>query len=268
MEIKKATIIILTYHVENLILCIPQLKFLNFDFNLLVHNDNPKYEISPMAVKQYGYDGVIHVINETENQGMLKSRMKCLDYIIDNPELESEYVIFSDDDDLLFNVQIPSGYRKIIYKVMPIVKVADWVKFYNNGFPNFPLCSTYSKIKENYGVSGNAYNFKMLLDYYLYLKDFMPMLKATMGTDIINAGEDDIFDGLYYLFAKHHYPDEKFALKRGEVLTGWNLIESPTNRYGIGDSRYSDEESSKEKEKDFLIRYEILKNIFISTFKG
>lgn len=231
----KVNLVILTYHIDNLVISTKNLNYLPYELNIIIHNDNPDVTLDPELSKMGNiYRNGAILINEPFNQGMLKSRLRCIPFL----DRTNEFTIFLDDDDILLPVEFESSYSpKQIINISKITKVNELVNYLiNNKIP-------FSTIEERYGVSGNIYNTEYLIEWYGVLCRFMPTIKDIFGTDIINAGEDDIFDRLSYEYFHHKYSGS-YATKLDQTGMIWNQIESPLGRYSIVDSRYGDQNLS------------------------
>ena len=118
-------IIYLTYKINNLKYSLPALKYLNYNFNLIIHNDNPEIELTKewllenCELDEIKYN-TLTILNESENVGMLFSRINSF-----NSVENSEYTMFMDDDDYLLVRDLPefddhSWYRYNIVGVKAI----------------------------------------------------------------------------------------------------------------------------------------------------
>lgn len=96
------TIIITTFYPQNLRMSLTRLKWLNFDFNLIIHNDNPDISLTRKMVKEYGYDGAVIILNEEKNQGCYLSRINSIKYMLTYLKNTTHFIFCDDDDILLF----------------------------------------------------------------------------------------------------------------------------------------------------------------------
>ena len=96
----KINLVILTYNLENLKLSLPRLNLIDLDYNIIIHNDNPEVTLDESHVECIKDRGPIKLLNESENQGMFMSRIRCIDYLSD----DAKWTMYLDDDDLLFEV--------------------------------------------------------------------------------------------------------------------------------------------------------------------
>lgn len=100
-------IIYITYHIDNLKFSLEALQHLNYDFNLIIHNDNPsvilteEWLLENCQLYKIKYNKLT-ILNEDKNVGMLFSRINSF-RAIEN----SEYTMFMDDDDYLLVRDLP-----------------------------------------------------------------------------------------------------------------------------------------------------------------
>lgn len=97
-------IIILTYHPANLRISLSRLRWLDFDFFLLVHNDNPLHQLSSSDLFNYGLPDNIpfKILNEKKNLGCFDSRLESVRYLIENYKDVTHFMFCDDDDTLLY----------------------------------------------------------------------------------------------------------------------------------------------------------------------
>lgn len=100
-------IIYITYHIDNLKFSLKALQDLNYDFNLIIHNDNPEIKLTKewllenCELNKIPYKKLT-ILNEDENVGMLFSRINAFKSIENQ-----EYTLFMDDDDYLLVKDLP-----------------------------------------------------------------------------------------------------------------------------------------------------------------
>lgn len=258
METPKFTVIVTTYHLDNLIISLRSIDKLDHEFNLLIHNDNPKNIVTKELLQEYIPLKSPVIINQKVNQGLLKSRLECIKYLKDHQEFKTEYFIFVDDDDMLVDLDHTVTYKKVTTDVLIISYISDLLRCISNKV-EFNRLRKYNR-EPCYGIRGNYFKTDNFIKFYEYLIGFLPTLYEVMGSDHINAGEDDILDGLYYLFEKHKNPLEKFTIRNNKITYLWNLIESPIDRYEFRDSRYSD--NSEFSRDDLVSKINLVKDKF------
>ncbi len=95
-----------TFNTEFLRISIPQLAKIKSPIFLILHNDNPTKKVSTRDIRKFGYRGKLIILNATENIGPMRSRLKIL-AAARNANINSDWFIFVDDDDLLMNVDVP-----------------------------------------------------------------------------------------------------------------------------------------------------------------
>lgn len=105
---KKANLVIglTTFNNEMLRISVPALGKFAQKFTLVIHNDNPVTTVSRRQIRRMGYCGDLHIINSTQNVGLMRSRMAIVQEIR-NIGINPDWFIFCDDDDILVNIDMP-----------------------------------------------------------------------------------------------------------------------------------------------------------------
>lgn len=109
-------IIYITYHIDNLKFSLKALQDLNYEFNLVIHNDNPNVKLTKeWLLENCELDKIkynkLTILNEDKNVGMLFSRINSF-RAIEN----SEYTLFMDDDDYLLIKELPNFTDYVYYR--------------------------------------------------------------------------------------------------------------------------------------------------------
>ena len=105
---KKANLVIglTTFNNEMLRISVPALGKFAQKFTLVIHNDNPVTTVSRRQIRRMGYCGDLHIINSTQNVGLMRSRMAIVQEIR-NIGINPDWFVFCDDDDILVNIDMP-----------------------------------------------------------------------------------------------------------------------------------------------------------------
>lgn len=140
-----------TYHINNLKYSLKALQQLNYEFNLIIHNDNPNIILTQQWLTEHcelnkiKYNNLT-IINESVNVGMLFSRINSFRSI----DQHSEYTMFMDDDDYLLITDLPefedfSWYR---YNMVNLYKMEDFEEVFSkqeNGYISFNIGASFWK---------------------------------------------------------------------------------------------------------------------------
>lgn len=109
-------IIYITYYIDNLKFSLKALQDLNYEFNLIIHNDNPGIKLTKewllenCELNKINYNELT-ILNEDINVGMLFSRINSF-RAVEN----SEYTLFMDDDDYLLVKELPEFTDYVYYR--------------------------------------------------------------------------------------------------------------------------------------------------------
>lgn len=95
-----------TYYHENLGISVPALARFGGDIVLVIHNDNPDVKLSRRLVRRLGYRGALHIINTSNNVGLLGARLAILGYVR-SKRINADWFMFADDDDVVLSVDVP-----------------------------------------------------------------------------------------------------------------------------------------------------------------
>lgn len=96
-----------TFNNEMLRISIPALGKINQKFFLIIYNDNPMTTVTKKQIRRLGYCGDIHIINGSENCGLLRARTNIINEI-PKLKIKSDWIIFNDDDDIITDLTIPN----------------------------------------------------------------------------------------------------------------------------------------------------------------
>lgn len=173
---KSANIIIglTTRYNEYLGLSIPALARIKRKIILIIHNDNPETKISKRQIRKLGYRGRLHIINSNSNIGKLRSRLAILDFVA-KKKLKSKWFVFTNDDDVLLDIKIPSVSDDIFAVIQNIVVIK---KQLNNVLRIMKSPTDYVIDNENVcmlrpsiGMKGTAVRLPLALDMGHILND-------------------------------------------------------------------------------------------------
>lgn len=186
------TIIITTYYPANLRISLTRLKWLNFDFHLLIHNDNPSIKLTREDIKNYGYEGGVVILNEDRNLGCWDSRMQSVKYVLEYLR-DTTHFIFCDDDDVLlypqFSDNLVTNHNALVTKrlkeqLMLMVPNPDIEEVLKSGFVEDE--------RPKMGCVGVSYRVELWRELVPILEEFKPTLSRLYGSDRI-LEPDDVF---------------------------------------------------------------------------
>lgn len=95
-----------TFETEFLRISVPAIAKLKVPVFLIIHNDNPDKKIKWWQIRKMGYFGPLRIINNTENEGVLKSRLNIVSKI-EKLKLPFKWLMFADDGDIIRDITIP-----------------------------------------------------------------------------------------------------------------------------------------------------------------
>lgn len=252
-------IILMTYHVDNLVLSLRSCKGFSTPHKLLVHNDNPNCKVSFKSED-------IDVFNEDENQGMMDARISSLLYLDKKYEIhEDDLVLFMDDDDILFDFKIPQfNTPKLVTQAMEITTSAQLVDVWSNNTSKIEQYRTLLSKVPNCTIAGAVYKLKEYIEFIKVFINYEPVIKEYLGVNKIFASEDDILDGCYYHYVKLH--GEHFAEETDLISVGWNRVESRIGRYNVDDHEYG-EGANQAKIDEFQDKFNHILVGFVEWYK-
>ena len=96
-----------TYYNENLMISMSGMAQLGKHVTIIIHNDNPETKITRRKIRNMGYKGKLYIINSEHNVGLRNARLNIIDFIQQH-NIHADWFVFSDDDDILLNVDVPS----------------------------------------------------------------------------------------------------------------------------------------------------------------
>lgn len=220
-------IIYLTYHIENLKFSLRALQDINYQFNLIIHNDNPKIKLTKSwllencELNKIKYNELT-IINEDTNVGMLFSRIKAFRSV-----QNSKYTLFMDDDDYLYIQDLPKfdeynwyRYNIIVYptseKIQKIIQNKETIDL-NESLVNFNICASFWKSD-------------LLNKAFQYIEKYKPEYT-------INSLEDFIIQQITEIICLR---DSQYYLKHLEKVGLLYVKSDVDNKYShIDDSRYN-----------------------------
>lgn len=239
------TIIYNTFYIDNLRFSLKYLSKVNYEYNLIIHNDNPDVILTEEFLKEFceletlKYNNLI-LINQQENKGMLFSRIEAFKYIYN----DTEYVLYMDDDDLLLIYDLPEFSEFMCYRYN-----AYFVKKYRELYSiltNKPLPNIETRLVHS-------------IHAIFWKKDLLKIVFDTIENNKpdfrINTSEDYVILSLAAHIA--FINDIKFVKNLDKIGMIYNDIESTYNRYShISDTRYNiDADKSYDKN---ILNYIIL----------
>lgn len=219
-------IIYLTYKINNLKFSLQALKDLNYEFNLIIHNDNPDVKLTKewleenCDLNEIKYNNLT-ILNEEENVGMLFSRINSFNSIEN-----SEYTIFMDDDDYLLITDLPEFNNNYCWYRYNIAGVDDITKLNSQEF-------TY-KPRIHFGITGSFWKSHLLKETFEWLENNKFECKINMLEDFTIQQISDAIS------IKKHYNYLKHSSELGMIYTVYNTQEKYNH---IKDPRYCKEHS-------------------------
>lgn len=124
-----------TFDTEFLRISVPAVAKLKQKIYMVVHNDNPNTKITTYQIRRLGYRGPLHIINASKNFGPLEAKLNIL-FAIKDLQINSDWMVFVDDDDIITNVDIPNvqDHNFAIMQNMAIIKkrILDLFKIMDN----------------------------------------------------------------------------------------------------------------------------------------
>lgn len=185
------SIIITTYYIDNLHISLFRLKWLNFDYHLIIHNDNPDVILDSRYLKECGYEGSAIIINEHKNLGCYDSRIVSIKYVLDNLK-DTTHIIFCDDDDILLN---PEFSNKLItnHNALVVSRLRDQLSLMVSKPDINNLINTSEFITDErpkMGCVGVSYKVELFQDLIPVLDKFKPLLSRYHGSERILEPDD------------------------------------------------------------------------------
>ncbi|MDR0726613.1 MAG: hypothetical protein LBF37_00955 [Rickettsiales bacterium] len=245
-----------TFHTEFLRISVPPLAKLPQNIFLIVHNDNPNASVTKSDIRKLGYRGPLHVINVERNGGPLQARLNIL-AAIPKLRIQSDWMIFANDDDLLVDTEIPivkdsnfAVMQNMVFikkRILDLLKVMDNPKNYI--IDNFHITME----RPHIGIVGTLLRTDMMIQVGKLIQPIMPnilVIDSTLGT---RAPEDIVMWFYLQMYAKQLNPDaEPIYMDKTNYIAvtldfspqkyGQNLIpdDQPTEYYDKSMQRYRD----------------------------
>jgi glycosyltransferase involved in cell wall biosynthesis len=249
------TLCILTYYPENLRISLGRLRNYNdYPFKLVIHNDNPDRHLSWEHVNQILMrpDVPVLIHNNTKNLGCLNSRLNVIRLLREHPEMQSQWFIFIDDDDVLLTPRLQTEYAPVlnhnalvVRRLREVLSLIDDPNYYSGRSPF---------IEEEHpkdGCVGIPYDMQTYFEFYDVLKPFLPTLYKIYGTERVMEPDDVILMYLFRMFLEKKLNTDingiaeyvaQFA--REEYSYALTYLEERRGRYfienGVADLRYGD----------------------------
>lgn len=95
-----------TFNTEMLKISVSAIARIKSKFLLIIHNDNPTDTVTVRDIRRMGYRGYLHIINNPENVGLRRARLRILDAAGQRAP-GAQWIIYVNDDDILLNTDIP-----------------------------------------------------------------------------------------------------------------------------------------------------------------
>ncbi len=201
---------ITTFNNEMLSLSIPTLLKLNKKFLLIIHNDNPMTTLSKKQIRQIGYHGQLHIINSTETVGLFKSRMAIIKHVKTLTTIP-EWIIFSDDDDIITDVSIPNVSSEIFaiiqnsaiirHRLLDLLKIIKSPKDVDIDAENVVVS------KPNMGFAGTLIRTNTVIRFYDFLLPITDSIKQISDALDYRAPEDIMMWHLLNMYTKSFHPN-------------------------------------------------------------
>lgn len=215
-------IIYITYHIDNLKFSLKALQDLNYEFNLIIHNDNPNVKLTKeWLLENCELDKIkynkLTILNEDKNVGMLFSRINSF-RAIEN----SEYTLFMDDDDYLLIKELPNFTDYVYYRYDAI--------FLNNkeGLEN--AMNGVGSIRTSPNIAAAFWKSNVL-------NEMFKVFENNRLDFNINSREDFLIQQIAHAYCLRH--DLKFLKHINKIGQIYTMFKSTNEKYDhISDERY------------------------------
>jgi hypothetical protein len=237
-------IIITTYYPSNLRISLSRLKWLEFDFYLIVHNDNPLIKLTIDDLKNYGLEyhpKYVYIINEKRNLGCFDSRLESVRFIVENLKDVSHFIFCDDDDTLLYpqfddNALISNQKALVVKRLKEVLELLVPQPQINIG--QFVEDEVWKQ-----GCVGIGYKVELWKELIPIIEKFKPVLYNWYGSSRVMETDD-----VYYVIIIRHYLEwkygniDRFYKDIDTYSYALTLIDDRVGRYrideGVRDLRY------------------------------
>lgn len=199
-----------TFNPEFLKISVPAVAKLQQKVFLIIHNDNPKVKISVKQIRNFGYRGALHIINANENFGLLESRLNILS-TIRSLEINSQWMVFIDDDDILTDVDVPDVSENnfaiiqdcivIKHRLLDLLRVINNYKDYNTDDENIVLQ------RPNLNITGMLVRTNLMIELGDLIDKLMPGIKMINDSLDFRAPVDSVMWTYLQMYARFKNPD-------------------------------------------------------------
>lgn len=194
-------IIITMYYPANLRISLSRLKWLDFDFYLVVHNDNPDIKLTIEDLINYGFDtsiAQVFIINETKNLGCFDSRLESIKYII-NKLPEVTHFIFCDDDDTLLYPKFDNNAWVSNQRALVVKRLREQLELLVPK-PEIKIGQFVENEEWKQGCVGIGYKVDLWKELIPVIERFKPMLYNWYGSNRVLETDD-----VYYVIMINCY---------------------------------------------------------------
>lgn len=199
-----------TFNTQFLRISVPGLSRFRKSVYLIVHNDNADAHVSKSDIRKLGYRGPLHIINAAKNCGPMQARLNILD-AIPKLKIQSDWMVFADDDDLLTDVEIPavkeSNFAVMQNMVFVKKRILDLLRLMDN--PRDYIVDDFHIAMErpHIGIVGTLVRTDMMIGLGKLIKPIMPAVRkidALLGT---RPPEDVVMWFYLQMYAKRLNPN-------------------------------------------------------------
>ncbi|MBP5485200.1 MAG: hypothetical protein J6Y07_00620 [Alphaproteobacteria bacterium] len=169
----KLIIAITTYDVDALRISVPPLRRCARDATLVIHNDNPKIELSRQFVRELGWRGALYIINEKNTVGEFESRINVLEYI-EKEKILCDWIVFVDDDDALIDATIPNVSETTFAIIQNAVTISESITDLFKITPKWVNGSEYGKTGTHFDITGTLIRYKVAVKFAHFMRSVLP----------------------------------------------------------------------------------------------
>lgn len=199
-----------TYYNENLMISMSGMAQLGKHVTIIIHNDNPETKITRRKIRNMGYKGKLYIINSEHNVGLRNARLNIIDFIQQH-NIHADWFVFSDDDDILLNVDVPSvgkNHFALIQNMAVIrtrlIDVLRVIKDKNNFFidnENIYL------VRPHVGLAGTMVRTEYVLKMAYVLHKIHPQISDIDESINFRPPVDMMMWSTLNIVARHNNPD-------------------------------------------------------------
>lgn len=169
MSRKNIIVAITTFDADALRISLPPLERFGHSVTLVIHNDNPEFNLTPRMVRQIGWRGRTYIINADKNYGELESRIWITEFIRAN-SISGDWIVFVADDDVLLDAclpNVPDDVFAVLYNATTISdKITDLFKISSSWTDG----TVYGKTGPHFDILGTVVRTNIMMEYCDFLR--------------------------------------------------------------------------------------------------